>query len=742
MHKPQQEYDSIQKEFFLVGGGHANINLIKEFGMRPIDGVRLNLITDVMHAPYTGMLPGYVSKHFDFESSHIDLNRLCTNNNVRLFHSYVEKIQPNEQLIYCNNRPPVKYDYLSLNVGSVQQTKNIKGAEKYALSVKPVNNFLNNISHLIDQIKNFRGIFHLVIAGGGPVGIELAIAIQTRINIEMANMNLIPDTVKVFLCIPNEFVLETFNKKSIENAVEILRKKKIQVLPHARILKIEKDSIQMQDKKTMAADAVILATGSSAPDWFKEMGLQTDELGFVKCRPTLQSFDFENIFIAGDMVSLPGKHIDKSGIYAVRMSKTIIKNIRATHEQKSCSKYIPQKSTMYIMTMDKNHSILNWGSQSFAGKWPKRLKDFIDKKHVKKFSYLDIENDAINYVPNQESMRCGGCGAKVSQPILKAAISGINLKNKTDILSGPNDFQDSSCIKLENGQYLYQTVDYFKTMINDPYLFGKITAYHCINDILASFATPHSALSIVGLPYGNSDIRKIDMTQMLFGLNEVLEEHNTTLIGGHTSESTEFSLGLALNSFSQRAPKKNIGIEDGSIILTGKLGSGCLFASDALGICKGKWKEDMLHEILTSSQKAANIISNEAGAICTDVTGFGLIGSLYQLLANTPQKCQIKMGSLPIFDGAAKLWERGIKSTMGEENKNFSQYISNIEDFQEGNFNEILFDPQTAGPLLAIIPANNAKYCLENLHNSGYHNATIIGNVASCKSGMSVRLMS
>ena len=134
----------VVKDIVLVGGGHAHVTVLRMFGMKPLTGVRLTLITRDIHTPYSGMLPGYVAGHYDYDDVHIDLGPLARFAGARLYHGEVDGIDPNEQLVHVPGRPPVHYDLLSINTGSRPRTIDVPGALEHAMPVKPIDRWLRD----------------------------------------------------------------------------------------------------------------------------------------------------------------------------------------------------------------------------------------------------------------------------------------------------------------------------------------------------------------------------------------------------------------------------------------------------------------------------------------------------------------------------------------------------------------------------------------------------------------------
>ncbi|MFM2084019.1 MAG: hypothetical protein RLY95_837, partial [Pseudomonadota bacterium] len=131
----------ILRDIVLVGGGHSHVVALKSFAMQPMAGVRLTVICTDTHTPYSGMLPGYVAGHYDFDAVHIDLGKLCAFAGARLYKAEVTGIDRAAKRVICKGRPDVDYDVLSINIGSSPQVHSVQGANDYAIPVKPIAQF-------------------------------------------------------------------------------------------------------------------------------------------------------------------------------------------------------------------------------------------------------------------------------------------------------------------------------------------------------------------------------------------------------------------------------------------------------------------------------------------------------------------------------------------------------------------------------------------------------------------------
>ena len=177
-------------------------------------------------------------------------------------------------------------------------------------------------------------------------------------------------------------------------------------------------------------------------------------------------------------------------------------------------------------------------------------------------------------------MHCAGCGSKVGRSILDRVLQRLPVSHHPEVVIGLKEPDDAAVIQVPAGQLLVQTIDYFRSLVNDPFTFGQIATHHCLSDLYAMGATPHSALAVVTVPYGTEAVVSETLFQLLSGASTVLQEEKIALIGGHTTEGPELAFGLACNGLV--APDQLLrksGMQSGQVlILTKAIGTGTLFA--------------------------------------------------------------------------------------------------------------------------------------------------------------------
>ena len=226
-------------------------------------------------------------------------------------------------------------------------------------------------------------------------------------------------------------------------------------------------------------------------------------------------------------------------------------------------------------------------------------------------------------------------------------------------------------IEVPAGQVLVQSVDFFRTFIDDPFVFGEIAAVHALGDVWAMGARPHSALALAVVPAAAERLMEEDLFQMLAGARSVLDAAGCALIGGHSGEGPEAALGFSVNGLVDpaRALRKG-GLRIGDrLVLTKPLGTGVLFAAAMRGAARATWIEGALASMRRPSGPAAERFAALGAHACTDVTGFGLAGHLAEMIRATGKDVAVELSleALPVLPGAAELFARGFASSLQPE---------------------------------------------------------------------------
>jgi selenide,water dikinase len=730
----------VVKDIVLVGGGHAHVSVLRMFGMKPMPGVRLTLITRDIHTPYSGMLPGYIAGHYGCDDVHIDLGPLARFAGARLYHGEVDGIDLAERLVHVPGRPPVPYDLLSINTGSRPRTIDVPGALEHALPVKPIDQWLRDWEALQTRVQESRGDFRILVVGGGAGGVELALATQHRLTGLLREQGDDASRLHYELLTDGPRILPTHNAGVRRRFMRVLGERGITVHVDSRVVAVQQDGVQVEGGTFHPAGAVLWVTYAAAPAWPGESGLAVDEDGFIAVDHELRSVSHPEVFAAGDIAAMPDPR-PKSGVFAVRQGPILTENLRRAAAGRPLKPYRPQKHFLGLISTGDRYAVASRGNWSWESKLLWTWKDWIDRRFMQRFNALPemlqeagpelggiADADAIRELSTL-AMRCGGCGAKVGSTVLSRVINRLPPQRRDDVLIGLDSPDDAAVFEVPPGKVMVQSVDYFRAFIDDPYTFGRIAANHALGDIFAMGAEAQSALAIATVPYGRERIVEQTLSDVMSGALDTLAPTGAVLAGGHSSEGAELAFGLTVNGLiGKDALLRKGGMRPGdALILTKPVGTGTLFAADMRGKAKGRWVDGAIQSMLVSNQDAAACLYRRGATACTDVTGFGLLGHLVEMTRASDVDVRLELAAVPVLDGAEQTVAAGILSSLQPQNVRLRRAVRDPEALSAHPRYPLLFDPQTAGGLLASVPADQAPNCLDELHRLGYTQAVIIG---------------
>lgn len=734
----------VLRDIVLVGGGHSHVIVLRMFAMRPVPGARLTVICTDTDTPYSGMLPGYIAGHYSYDDVHIDIRKLAEFAGARYFKDEVTGIDRNTQQVLCRNRPPVPYDVLSINVGATPRVDTVPGAREYSIPVKPIRHFNDRWLALLDRMRERSQPSTIAVVGAGAGGVELTLAIQHRLQREMKQWGRPANTVQFHLFSAEPVILPTHNTRVRKAFKHTLQTRGVNVHVSSKVTRLEKDCLQTENGDMFKAHETFWVTQAAGPAWMKETGLALDENNFIKVTETLQTQTDPLIFAAGDCAAYTPRPLEKAGVFAVRMGKPLYDNLCRALEQKPLLPYRPQKTWLALISTGNQHAIASRGALYAQGNWIWHWKDHIDRRFMRKFNELTLtmprkaETPHGNIPLKQEeqtqaisaiAMRCGGCGAKVGASVLSSALANIQPLERPDVLIGLHAPDDAAVVKTPPGKAMVHTVDFFRAFINDPYLFGRIAANHALGDIFAMGGEALSATAVATVPPGLESKVQDTVFQMMKGAVEVLNEAGCALVGGHTGEGLELALGFAINGVVDESLKGVLtksGMRPGDVlILTKPIGTGTLFAAHAQLKAKGRWIDNALNYMQMSNKLAMPCLIEHGATACTDLTGFGLLGHLVEMTRPSGVDAELNLNALPVLEGAAQTAAMGILSSLQPANVRLRRALQNQEAAMTHPNYPLIFDPQTAGGLLASIPAEHADATIEALDALGYPAAKI-----------------
>ena len=801
----------IVKDLVLAGGGHSHVIVLKRFGMKPMPGVRVTLICRDVETPYSGMLPGHVAGHYSHDDIHIDLGPLARFANARFYHDEAVGLDPVERKVICRSRPPVPYDVLSIDIGSAPRMDGVPGAGDAVVPVKPIGNFVARWNALVERVLATRRPMRIGVVGGGAGGVEMVLAMRHGLRARLREAGGDPDRLSFELFTAGAEVLRRTPPRVRAAFARVLAERGVQVHVDARVERASRGApctaavaarggadgrhacggagppgaphvpgaaargtdggpardaghptvLHTTGGTAHALDEVLWVTQAGTQAWIAESGLATDEGGFAAVHPTLESTSHPGVFAAGDCAAVLAHPREKAGVFAVRQGPPLARNLRRALRGLPPRPFTPQRRYLSLIGTGGRHAVATrGGALVFEGDWVWRWKDRIDRRFMRKFADLpDMADDAKLDLPgglaggdamrelSAVAMRCGGCGAKVGATVLTRVMNRIEPVAREDVLIGLADPDDAAVVETPPGKVTVHTVDSFRAMIDDPYIFGRIAANHSLGDVFAMGAEPQTALAVATLPYGIESKVEDTLAQMMAGATEVLREAGAALVGGHTSEGAELALGFAVSGLIDRAKiLRKGGMRPGDrLVLTKPLGTGALFAADMRHKARGAWITAALDTMQQSNHAGARCLHRRGASACTDVTGFGLLGHLVEMIrasevnrggdvggvvrGDAGVDVELDLGAIPFLAGALDTVAAGITSSLQPQNLRLRRAVRDHEKAAGDPRWPLLFDPQTAGGLLASVAGSEAEGCVEELRALGYPRAALIGRV-------------
>ena len=719
----------IRKDLVLVGGGHSHALVLRKMGMNPWPAdVRITLVTNLADTPYSGMLPCHIAGLYDFDTAHIDLRPLTQFANCRLIMDEMVGLDAQNQQVFCRDHPPLAYDVLSIDVGSTPIKSKVLGATEYAVPAKPVPNLLRAWHQYLSETtkkleSNSETVATIAIVGGGVGGVEMAFAMQIRLQELMRSVGKTEQQAKQQIAVHifqrGEHLAKGRNLWTQRMVERFCKEKQICVHTSQTVCEVSAEAVRCQSGLVVECDRTFWVTNASAPPWLKETDLALTDNGFLAVKDTLQTYFHPNVFAAGDVATMVNHHRPKAGVFAVRQGPPLYENLKRFVREQPLKPFAPQRRYLNIIDTDTERAIASWGPFAIHAKWCRSWKDSIDRKFMGLFSdFPEMTNlresqassQTTRVVEDVPQMHCSGCGSKVGSRVLTRVLSRVRAEALSDadwpgrdhIHTGLAALDDAAIVQVPAGKLAVHTVDQFSALVDDPYVFGQICVNHCLSDLFAMGATSHSVLAITTIPYGTDAKQEETLYQLLSGATVALAESKTFLVGGHTTEGAELSLGFACNGWidPEQVWRKNNLVPGQALILTKALGTGALFAADMQRSAKGRWIEGAIASMLQSNRAAADCLKKYGATACTDVTGFGLAGHLLEMLGrkDNPVNVELDLGHIPLLSGVEQVLENGFVSSLYERNRqNAIEAIRGHGAIATQPLFQILFDPQTSG---------------------------------------------
>lgn len=708
-----------QLHLVLIGGGHAQIQVLKSFAMTPLDGLAITLITDVLNAPYSGMVPGHIEGVWSKSDIHIDLARLASFAGATLIHDSVTNIDPERQVISLDKRPDISYDILSLNSGAVPELSHIQGAENHSIAVKPIAHFLEKLPEKLPKYQP------LNIIGAGVAGLELAFAFKRKY---------IAQDPEIHIFSRSSSIVPTLPKKASATLAKIAKTQGISLHYNQAITALDSHYLTSEDGQRYVSGLNFIVTGVKPSPFVASLDKALDETGFLSVNAHLQSPCYPAIFAAGDVASFRHDRREKAGVFAVRAGPILAENLRRFCENKPLKTYRPQKRYLSLIGTGNGKALAVRGRFVMYHRLFWSLKLFIDKAFMQNFSDLPaMKAKPPSILPRYQmaghditdpifkEMRCAGCAAKASASLLtramKAAIENAAAAGvAADRLPSADELGEDAGLTKAMPHDLRHSYDSLSQMVSDPYIFAEIAVNHALSDLFVAGARPLYAQAHINLQEASEPYQEMVATQLLTASLIALDNAGAQLIGGHTSQSQQASLGFAVtgaqeSQFSSYEPKT-----DYHLVMSKALGTGIALAAHMRQELSAQAYEATIHSMRLSNHFMAQSCLSAGAIAMTDITGFGLARHCLNLLSRFGKEygASLSLSALQPLAGLDADLIRKATSSLHAQNIKASPILATPSAADDWRL-PLLFDPQTSGGVLAIMPADKTNALLTKI---------------------------
>ena len=690
----------------LAGGGHTHALLLRRWIMRPASrpaDLAVLLVNRTSTALYSGMVPGLLAGLYPREACAIDLRDLCRRAGVGFVQAEITGLDPARRELLLQGRPPLRFHTLSLNVGSETLWHAGPSATSGAVqTVKPLEPFFAWLERRLNNPADPQ----VRIRGGGAAAVEVALALRSR--------GLQPELL--------------LRGDGLQLGCAAAHQTAERLLAEAGI------PIQRGVEDQAAAD--LACTGSRAPAWLAASGLPVQAgTGRVLTKASLMVQGWERLFASGDCAVIAADPRPPAGVWAVRAAPLLAENLRRLQADPPLPlrRWRPQRWALQLLGDGGVQGLPSpralavygpfcWGPSRALWRW----KDWIDRRFMQGFA------PAAAMAAGAALMACRGCAAKLPAAPLAAALGRLSPTGEAP------PAEDAARLDVnERGELLLQSVDGFPALLDDPWLNARLTTLHACSDLWACGAQVRSLQAVVTLPEAAPAVQEEWLLQSLAGVRSVIDPLGATLLGGHTLEGRDgagLGLSLAVNGavLPQRYWPKGPLAAGQVVLLTRPIGTGVLFAAAMAGAAKPAWLDTALAVMQQSQAPLVEILAAHGCQACTDITGFGLLGHLGEMLG-PGQQVAIDPDAIPALPGALELLEQGLSSSLAPANARALVALDGpiaLNRTASAAEQQLWIDPQTCGPLLAALPAAAAQGALKAIRAAGFPQAALIGRVS------------
>lgn len=373
------------RHLVLVGGGHAHLTILKKLGSYTGRGHRVTLISASPYHYYSGMGPGLLAGTYRPQEARFHVRAMAAAGGGEFVHGRVVRVDPQQKKLLLADGLEVGYDIASFNVGSEVPTARVDCRGGEFATVKPIENLLKVRQSILEKVSSTP--LSLVVAGGGPAGIEIAGNLWRLLRDSGGKGEI--------TLVGGGRLLSGFPHEVRQKTLESFRQRGIVSMEGVRLTRLTEGKAQLSDDSGIDCDLAILATGVLPSPLFRDSGLPVGIDGGMLVNSSLQCVEHPELFGGGDCICLQGSPLARVGVYAVRQNPILYANLLAALEEQPLEPFLPQKDYLLILNLGDGSGLLHRRGRVWHGRQPRKLKDFIDRRFMRSFQISGEREESV-----------------------------------------------------------------------------------------------------------------------------------------------------------------------------------------------------------------------------------------------------------------------------------------------------------------------------------------------------------
>ena len=363
------------RHLVLVGGGHAHMTVMLKLGDYIARGHRVTLIGPSTHHYYSGMGPGLLGGLYRPQEVRFNVKKMVEDRGAAFIQDRVTRIDANQKMLLLQSGAEISYDVASCNTGSIVPADETSVSGDHIYGVKPIENLIK--ARQVVQAGFSNGSPKLIVVGGGAAALELAGNLRRLV--QQSGI-----TAAITVCGGRNF-LASMPLKAQYYARQSLAASDIAIVEGVHVQHLKDNVAILEDQREVKFDLALLAWGIKPSHLFRDSGLPTGSDGGLQVNSFLQSVAYPDVFGGGDCISFEQQPLDKVGVYAVRQNPVLFANLLAALEGKDLEAFDPQETYLLIYNLGNGTGIFWRGNWVWKGRLIFLLKDYIDRKFMRKF---------------------------------------------------------------------------------------------------------------------------------------------------------------------------------------------------------------------------------------------------------------------------------------------------------------------------------------------------------------------